>query len=185
MGFETLAGRVGPFAYMVCACISFVFATVSTPTSQFKGKGYLDGGKVSKLSCVTAWGVKNECTSDKYDLRSSEINCDGNDKSLHQLFQTTQAFSIISIFLTFASIITVGMLFNGKSTKRLTIILAVASVAVLLIPWACMAAVYKGSFCGTAFHDNWRRDWKYSSAFGLFLGGWLIQVVGTFLLLVL
>ncbi|RNF18151.1 amastin [Trypanosoma conorhini] len=185
MAFEAIAGKLGASVYMLCACIAFVFVCVGTPTAQFRGRGYLHGADVSKLSCVSLWGMKNDCTKDTYDLRPGDFVCPDSASRLKQVFQAGEAFAIISIFVTLASIIAVGYHFFRSSSVVPTMILAVAGVVTILIPWACMAAVYNGKMCGSAFRTNWQKQWKYSAAFGLYVAGWCSQVLGTVCLMAL
>ncbi|KEG09347.1 amastin [Trypanosoma grayi] len=185
MAFEALSGKVGPSIYLLCVCITFVFVVVSTPIAQFKGKGVTVTGAGQKGSCVTFWGLKNDCKTNGYTLRPADMMCEEGNTRLRQVFQAAEAFSIISIFVVLVSGIAVVKQLAGSSTHWIAVLSALLSVATVLIPWACMAAVPHSNMCGEAFKAAWKANWKFSAGFGLFVSGWAIQVIGTACLILL
>ncbi|KAG5498599.1 hypothetical protein JKF63_02885 [Porcisia hertigi] len=195
MGMEALHGRMGVALNMMCSCIVFTFLVTSTPISQFRGEGIGAGG-ASKLSCVTVWGLKNNCDSNHYDHRSTSIEC----QRPKQLFQAAEAFYIIAVIVSLLSSIMGGLYFIGLKAKLLLVALAVVEVAVALVPWACMTAVWYNDYCGKStvvidgkngklsgvpYGSVLRGAFKFSAGYGMTVSAWCIQVIGLVLLIAL
>lgn len=199
MGFETLAGKMDVALNVLCSCIVFLFVVTSAPVSQFRGKGLkTDSNNVttggSKLSCVTVWGVKNDCSKNNYDHRPADMAC----KDAANLFKVSEAFYIIAAVSTCAATVLGGIFFIGFRTKIAVYVLAVLNIVFVLIPWACMTAVWYKNYCdgsnvmispengsayGIPYGKQLRDNYKTSAAYGLTIAAWGIQVIGLILLI--
>lgn len=196
MGFEALRGRMDVALSMLCSCIVFMFLVTSAPISQFRGRGInasaTDGA--SKLSCVTAWGLKNDCNSNNYDYRPKSIEC----ADVERLFYVSEAFYIVAIIVSFLSCLMSGLYFIGMKAKVLLVLLAVLEVVVVLIPWVCMTVVWYSEYCGGStvnintsngkadgvpYGFVLRESFKASAGYGLTVAAWCIQVIGLVLLI--
>ncbi|KAG5472310.1 hypothetical protein LSCM1_03709 [Leishmania martiniquensis] len=197
MGFEALRGHTGVALNMLCSCIVFLFLVTSAPISQFRGSGIrADGsGGASKLSCVTAWGVKSDCNANNYDYRPASIEC----ALPKQLFQVSEAFYIIAVLVSLLSSAMGGLYFIGMKFTRVLMLLAVLEVALALVPWACMTAVWYGDYCGGStvtinttngkadgvpYGSVLRASFKASAGYGMTVAAWCTQVLGLVLLVV-
>ncbi|CAG9578271.1 putative surface protein amastin [Leishmania major strain Friedlin] len=195
MGFEALRGRMDVALSMLCSCIVFMFLVTSAPISQFRGRGMNVGG-ASKLSCVTVWGLKNDCTANNYDYRPTSIGCARSK----QLFQVSEAFYIVAVIVSFLSCLMSGLYFMGIKAKVLLVLLAVLEVGFALIPWVCMTAVWHGNYCGGStvkintssgkadgvpLGSVLRESFKASAGYGLTVAAWCTQVIGLVLLIIM
>ncbi|KPA83087.1 putative surface protein amastin [Leptomonas pyrrhocoris] len=201
MGFEAIRGRMNVAMNLVCSTIVFLFLITSAPISQFRGKGIktaADGtvSGASKMSCLTVWGLKNDCSINDYHFRPASMTCARGK----QLFQASEAFYIISVIVSLVSSIMGGLYFMGIRMKVLLMVLAVAEVVFALIPWACMTGVWYASFCnssevtvdrtigkpdGIPYGKLLRQDFETSAGYGLTIAAWCIQLAGMIFLFVL
>ncbi|CAM38633.1 amastin-like protein [Leishmania braziliensis MHOM/BR/75/M2904] len=87
--------RAGIVMYCVLQLIAFLFLLVGTPTGQFRvpNKVAFSGG-----SCLTVWGLKNKCTSTKWDVRTSNLwaGCPERLKRFH----AAEALSVASVVVS-------------------------------------------------------------------------------------
>ncbi|KAG5473077.1 hypothetical protein CUR178_02995 [Leishmania enriettii] len=198
MGFEALDGHTNVALYLLCSCTVFLFLVTSAPISQFRGQGIRsDGtGGASKLSCVTVWGLKNDCNRNDYDYRPTSIEC----ALPKDLFQASEAFYIVAVLVSLLSCLMGGLHFMGIKAKLLLILLAVLEVVLALIPWACMTAVWYSDYCngstvtinattgksdGVPYGSVLRSSFKISAGYGMTVAAWCIQVIGLVLLIVM
>lgn len=201
MGFEALRGSLNVAMNLLCSTIVFLFLITSAPISQFRGKGIktaADGTVTgaSKLSCVSVWGLKNDCGLDEYSFRPASMGC-GRGK---QLFQASEAFYIVSVIVALVSCIMSALYFMGIRMKILLMVLAVAETVFSLIPWACMTGLWYASFCnstevtvastngkpdGIPYGKLLRENFSTSAGYGLTIAAWCIQLVGMVLLFAL
>ncbi|KAL7696856.1 surface protein amastin [Lotmaria passim] len=200
MGFEAIRSCMNVAANLLCSSIVFLFLITSAPISQFRGKGIKtasDGttSGVSKLSCVSVWGLKNDCSVNDYTYRPASMNCARGK----QLFQAAEAFYIISVIVSLLATILGGVYFIGIRMKVLLMALAVAEAVFSLIPWACMTGVWYASFCnssevtvdtlgkpdGIPYGKLLRNGFSTSAGYGLTVAAWCIQMISVLLLFVL
>ncbi|KAK7200009.1 surface protein amastin [Novymonas esmeraldas] len=196
MGFETLRDCMGVAQNTLCSCIVFVLLITSAPISQFRGKGIGSGTGASKLTCVTVWGVKNDCNTNDYDHRPAGMAC-GRAK---QLFQASEAFYIISVIVALLATIMSSVFFMGIRMRVMLYVVAAAEVVFALIPWACMTAIWYSNYCGGSgvtidptigkadgvpFGKVLRDSFVTSAGYGLTVAAWCIQVITLVLLFVL
>ncbi|GET90691.1 surface protein amastin, putative [Leishmania tarentolae] len=196
MGFEALRGRMDVALNMLCSCIVFVFLVTSAPISQFRGKGINASatGGASKLTCVTVWGLKNDCDTNNYDYRPTSMGC----ARAKQLFQVSEAFYIIAVIVSFLSCLMCGLYFIGIKAKVLLIVLAIFEAVFALIPWVCMTSLWYNNYCGGSpvnlNKTNGKLDgvphgfmlretFRISAGYGLTVAAWCIQVIGLGLLI--
>lgn len=197
MGFETLRGRMDVALNLVCSAIVFLFLITSAPISQFRGKGLKASGNstigASKMSCISVWGLKNDCSMNDYSYRPGDMKCARGK----QLFQAAEAFYIIAVIVSLLASIMGGLYFMGIRLKILLIVLAIGELLFSLIPWACMTGVWYANFCdssevvvnrtlgkpeGIPYGKLLRDDFSTSAGYGLTIAAWCIQLVGTILL---
>lgn len=201
MGFEAVRGCMDVAMSLLCSSIVFLFLITSAPISQFRGKGIktASDGTVtgaSKLSCVSVWGLKNDCGLNEYQYRPSSMDCARGK----QLFQASEAFYIIAVIVSLVASIMSCVYFIGLRMKILLFALAVAEAVFALIPWACMTGVWYANFCnstevtvnrtigkpnGIPYGKLLRQDFVASAGYGLTIAAWCIQVVGMICLFVL
>lgn len=195
MAFESLKGKLDVGVHMLCVCIVFIFLVTSAPISQFKGKGVLQSG-ASKVTCVTVWGLKNDCSNNGYDYQLSSLNCD----KPKQLMQAAEAFYIISVVVSLIEFVLAGMFFIGFRTRIALIVLAVFEIALALIPWVMMTVVWTNNFCddiavpmnvtdgkvtGIPVGKQLRDNFKRSAGYGLTITAWAMQIISVAALLLI
>lgn len=195
MAFESLKGKLDVGVHMLCVCIVFIFLVTSAPISQFKGKGVLKSG-ASKVTCVTVWGLKNDCSNNGYDYQISSLNCD----KPKQLMQAAEAFYIISVVVSLIEFILAGMFFIGFRTRIALIVLAVLEIGLALIPWVMMTVVWTNNFCddiavpmnatdgkvtGIPVGKQLRDNFKRSAGYGLTITAWGLQIISVAVLLLI
>lgn len=193
MAFESLKGKMCVALYALCMSITFIFMITSTPISQFKGKGMSNDG-AKKVSCVTVWGLKNNCGLNSYDHRPSSFGCDRPQ----QLFQASEAFYIISVVVSLLACVLSAVWFFGMPVKVALVALGVCNSAFALIPWVLMTVVWYQDYCGnvSVTIDNatgkasgiptgslLRENYKTSAGYGLTIAGWCVNIIGLVLLL--
>jgi hypothetical protein len=200
MGFEAIRGCMNVAMNLLCSSIVFLLLITSAPISQFRGKGLKVVGNsttgVSKQSCVSVWGLKNDCSVNDYSFRPATMKCARGK----QLFQASEAFYIISVIVALVASIMGGLYFIGIKMKILLMVLAVAEAVFSLIPWACMTGVWYASFCnssevtvnhtigkpdGIPYGKLMRDNFSTSAGYGLTVAAWCIQMIGMVLMFAL
>lgn len=201
MGFESIRGSMGVAANILCSSIIFLFLITSAPISQFRGTGLKvasDGTMTgaSKLSCVSVWGLKNDCGLNDYNYRPASMECARGK----QLFQAAEAFYIIAVIVSLVASIMCALYFMGLRMKILLYVLSVAETVFALLPWACMTGVWYANFCdssevtidnaigkldGVPYGKLLRDHFATSAGYGLTVAAWCIQVAGMIMLFVL
>lgn len=193
---------------LLLSFVVFVLMVTSAPLPQFKGKGITsectllktdttvspDCG-ASRITCVTVWGSKAECSQNPYEYTPTGMTC----SVPKQLLQTSEAFYILGVVASLTIFIITGFSILDYLPKSSVVVLSVVNVAFTLIPWACMTALWYKDYCGGSkveydyygkpngipFGSDLQASYNRSAAYILTIAAWCIQVISVVCLVVM
>ncbi|CAJ1013910.1 Amastin surface glycoprotein, putative [Leishmania lindenbergi] len=174
-----MAWTIGLLIYVVVQFVAFLFVLVATPIDMFRIRPRFT---FAPNQCLTLWGIKNNCSTTVYDIRSDSRWATCTPR--RDRFRVAQAFAVISIFVYGAAfVLGVIMLFCCRWFRWVCLALNSVGAVTVCIVWACMAVSYnrdEGTGC-----QELRIVYSYGAGFVLLLLAWVLDILNIPVLLFL
>ena len=161
--------KLATFLFLGTSVFAFCFTVMATPIDIFR----------NTVSCYTLWGYKADCGTVPY----TSLPADWGTCGLVLLrWRFAEAFSIISIFFTFATVVLILLELRTACAPLLFRISSIASgglaSASLLIVWGLIVGFYETTYCPT-FSRFGETNYDYGAGFGLFVTAFVLIFIGT------
>eukprot|EP00796_Vickermania_ingenoplastis_P013536 gene13536-biopygen70 len=201
--FKSVMEKQGLAVNCLWSFVVLLLMVTSAPVAQFKGKGISAEGSgslgehgASTLTCITAWGLKYDCSDVTYTFRTSAAGC----ALPENMMKASSAFYIISVIVSLAVFCINMLAIFEYVSKGMVLALCGTNAVLTLIPWVCMTVMWYTDACGGSkvaydsylgqpkgipYGEQLRDGFNMSAGYILTIAAWCIQVIAVICLLAL